>query len=84
MLQRLYGLFYSVFSRFLVCVSPLSEDLSLVFQLLDRNKNSPQIKTRGQEKSKEMKTQQRNSVPSNLIPGFRPVDEDLQGQTFLT
>lgn len=29
-------------------------------------------------------TQQRDSVPSDLISGFRSIDEDLQGQTFLT
>lgn len=29
-------------------------------------------------------TQRRDSVPSDLISGFRSIDEDLQGQTFLT
>lgn len=29
-------------------------------------------------------TQQRDNVPSNLISGFRSIDEDLQGQTFLS
>lgn len=29
-------------------------------------------------------TQQRDSVPSDLISGFRSINEDLQGQTFLT